>query len=175
MLKETLPIVQKFAQYGLDESRQSIELYHKWLSVWSFGLVGELGEAYKCLDSDDYDGLEEEIADFCWYTIALGLLLKEVPALSMTIIEPFSRTKEEKLEMLVQATLQGLMFTEKVKKYLRDYPKRSIEYIHGYKNPLIVLNGVFDFSNVADTLNAKLSRRYPNGFNPSDSANRIQP
>lgn len=169
MIERIRPIVQKFAQYGLDESKQSIELFHKWLDVWSFGLIGEIGEAYSALKQGDCQEFRMEVADICWYTVALELLLQDNALENIVFEDPMFKPEPN---LLLNAIVYGLQYTEKVKKYRRDYPERDISSVEGYQNPLMVLNGSFDFSTVAEDLEQKLSKRYPKGFTPQDSVNR---
>lgn len=174
------PIVKKYAQYGLDEAKQSTELFHKWLDVWSMGLVGEIGEAYKCFCVDKSlekaQKLQIEIADIYWYSIALDLLL-EKPYCQNVKLEKVIRncSDDEKTTAMIFSLVQATEFLETVKKYRRDYPERDINSILGYEKPLLTLSGVFDFSETSQILEEKLGKRYPNGFNPTDSINRDNP
>ena len=170
------PIVKKYAQYGLNEAKQSTELFHKWLDVWSMGLVGEIGEAYKYLGFEKAQELQAEIADICWYSIALDLLLEKTYCQNVELKE-VSRNFSigEKKTTMVSSLIKATEFLETVKKYRRDYPKRDINSILGYEKPLLTLSGVFDFSETPQILEEKLGKRYPNGFNPTDSINRDNP
>ncbi len=170
---KVLSIVEKTGKVGFDEAELSDELKIKWLTIWSMGLAGEIAEMYVECDQVNYDGMLDELADVCWYTVAIDKLLGRelVKKIEFIDYQEVCRRVHLKIEhprpikpLILGCMLIALRYTETAKKYAEHYPRRSIESVIGYHEPLVNLNGVLDFDNVADRLSTKLQKRYPNGF-----------
>jgi NTP pyrophosphatase (non-canonical NTP hydrolase) len=178
---KVLNVVLHTGKVGFDEAKLSDTLKTKWLTIWSMGLAGEIAEMYTECSNANYYKMLDELADVCWYTVAIDQLLERDAVKDIKFIDydVVCYHVQEKIEnpkpfkpVLIDAMLSALRYTETVKKYARDYPERALDSVVGYIDPILCMNGVLDFGGVGDTISNKLLKRYPNGFTPKDSVNR---
>ena len=160
-------IVSRTAQFGLTQAQESPQQFEKWLLIWACDIAGELGEY---IDSGD----TVEAGDVLWGITAMCLLL-DIPVES--VFSP-----DDRVRLLATGTrwsdilLRGLALLDSCKKVTRDgMDKRPIDRTKLTEQMQLIFQWIglhCDTSEALDALDAKLLKRYPNGFTPEDSVSR---
>lgn len=151
------------------------EKFNKWLSVWTLGLLGELGEVIEVLQRRCYsfDNVAREVGDVCWYTMALSMLLGDNYDFSgLSLKSKYFGLSEV---TVTEGLFKGLEFSEKVKKFVRDYPERGTVdnvTITGFEKPITLISPWFPLAIAIDAVDVKLRERFRTGFSASASVNR---
>ena len=161
-------IVRRTAQFGLTQAQESPQQFEKWLLIWACDIAGELGEY---IDSMDI----VEAGDVLWGLTALCLLM-DIPV--EEVLHPDEHvngiaTKLGLLEILIKAL--GLL--DVCKKITRDgIDKRPIDRTKLTEQMRLIFHWIdlqCDVDEALAAVDAKLLKRYPNGFTSEDSVNRI--
>jgi hypothetical protein len=140
--------------------------------IFTLGLTEEIAEAIDAFDNPGVSVVDfkTELADVVWYSIAIDLCLGFSLLDSYNVQIGAKPNNSHKffspLDALNAALHAAIKYQGKVKKYVRDYPNRHLLSISEYIVPLIILNDYFDLSDSYDLLEAKLGKRYPEGFDP---------
>ena len=161
-------IVRRTAQFGLTQSQESSQQFEKWLLIWACDIAGELGEY---IDSGDI----VEAGDVLWGITAMCLLL-DIPV--RLVFRQDERVKGimagyQNSEILVQA----LSLLDVCKKITRDgMAQRPIDRTQLTEHMQLLFHWLevhCDVDEALTAVDAKLLKRYPNGFTSEDSVNRI--
>lgn len=161
-------IVRRTAQFGLTQSQESPQQFEKWLLIWACDIAGELGEY---IDSGDI----VEAGDALWGITAMCLLLN-IPVEAVFSLD--DRIKGIMAGYQNSAILiQSLSLLDVCKKITRDgMDKRPIDRLQLTEHMQLLFHWLEVHCDVDEALNAvdaKLRKRYPNGFTSEDSVNRI--
>ena len=164
---KAIAIVHRTAQFGLTQSQESPQQFEKWLLIWACDIAGELGEY---IDSMDI----VEAGDVLWGLTALCLLL-DIPV--ETVFNPDDRLRGIMVGYQYSAILiQSLSLLDVCKKITRDgMDKRPIDRSQLTGRMQLLFHWLDSHCDVDEALNAveaKLLKRYPNGFTSEDSVNR---
>jgi NTP pyrophosphatase (non-canonical NTP hydrolase) len=172
--EKAFAVTKRTAEVGLLEAALSDENKAKWLLIWSCDIVGELGEAiYELEHSSMSTAALTEIGDIIWGVSAICLLLEIEPGklINCSIADEFD---------VKCAIVSGCEILDLSKKICRDtISKRPInlemkqKYINLINSFLFRMVGCFDFDKALGLVDAKLLARYPNGYTPEASVNRV--
>lgn len=170
-------VVARTAGHGLADQRNNKQQFHKWLAVWGMGLVGETKEAIEAFHHFGSDSQEfhDECGDVFWYIAANSMLLGS-PDLNWMTPSSFDAFDPSVNARLHKALYEAIDRLEVVKKIVRDdrfitqqiednlFESLAIVYSH--------LVNCCDFNRAIAAVEAKLLKRYPNGYSPEESINR---
>ncbi len=168
-------VVARTALHGLEDQRKDKTLFHKWLAVWGMGLTGEIKEAIDAFNI--FGGFSQEFHDECgdifWYVAANSMLLDSPDLTWMVASSAGDQTIDVKLHAALYVSIERL---ELVKKIVRDdrFITNQIEddlfdslwRIYAY------LVECCDFDRAIAAVEAKLLKRYPDGYSPERSIDR---
>jgi hypothetical protein len=161
LLLAATPIVQRTAQYGLNESLRSDDAKAKWLMIWVADAVAEYGEYIQSHEL-------VEVGDCLWGLTAVCLLI------GITEIDPDG--EEEGCATDIAYFLVGCELLDIAKKVLRDGVKnRPIDQaliIPKVIGMMGYLSRTYDSLQALRLLDAKLLKRYPDGYSAEASVNR---
>lgn len=169
---KVIQAVEVYGSTAFEESAKSQENYHKWLAIWSMGLVGEIGELVSALGTKPNSYVKEELADVTFYLVGLDKLIgfNYIANYSLPITDPFC----DKSFQSTNLVFSSIAYLEQIKKYLRDYPLRDVKDCSNLIKVYEQLCKIFYLDErVGHTLLNKLAKRYPNGyFDKTASVNR---
>jgi hypothetical protein len=164
-------MTKRTAQYGLDQAEFSDTELEKWLLIWSCDIVGELGEAISELNTLPHSKKAlTEVGDIIWGISAVSMLIGISPDKLMrhSVIKDFDPVK---------AIVSSCEILDKSKKICRDtIAEREIskDFFLGRINVFLYqIIGCFDFAEALALVDEKLKGRYPDGYTPKASVNRI--
>lgn len=170
-------VAKRTALHGLNQSSENASDRAKWFFVWCGDVAGELGEFLKFSHAALCEGeaLSEkalcEAGDVVWGISAIALLL-DIPADQLTPVEYYGDSSFEVI-------LGALELLEHGKKVCRDCPRRDIDLdlvIRQLRQVYAYLLEALDLRelNLAlELVDTKLKERYPNGYSPAASVNRV--
>lgn len=160
-------IVRRTAQFGLTQSQESPEQFERWLLIWACDVAGELGELFEAQSEHD---MITECGDVIWGMTALCLLL-EIPVKTAFdfCFNDASGSND--------ALLSALRLLDLCKKVCRDGQiQRPIDRAKITEHLNTIFKFICDIYPIDDALNAvnaKLLKRYPNGYSAEASVNRV--
>jgi hypothetical protein len=165
-LKNWYEIVERTASHGLEEAKESRESFNKWLAIWALDVVCE------CHEIETAKNLGEvinEVGDVMWGVAASAILLGMSEAL-LTDVNDIDKSivKDESLLDLCAR------YADLAKKTARDSREDTIALQQYLRLISIKIQAQFEPAQLClDAVDAKLKKRYPNGFNAADSINRV--
>jgi hypothetical protein len=160
-------IVQRTAKFGLIESQVSTRSFERWLLIWTCDIAGEIGEL---ASSGNAIEANTEAGDVIWGITALCLLL-EIPCPMVFTPEPIDTGLG-----MHDSIIESLLLLDYCKKICRD--GQHVRPIDKKKITLHLmtiwafLSANYDVDEALDLVNAKLLKRYPDGFSAEKSVNR---
>jgi hypothetical protein len=191
-------VVRRTAQYGLDQSKESREKLNFWLAIWSLDVICESHEVMGSLDNhpqelefsgfvinENDDGTEEilgfvkavpaitlECGDVIWGIAATGLLLG-IPENDIFPKAYIHKVQHDPFEIELMIGYAAL-YAEYAKKVARDSREIDIlTFAEKLRKVFLHLCRIVDPQDALMALDAKLWKRYPNGYTPHDSINRM--
>lgn len=160
-LKNWYKIVERTASHGLEDK----ENFHKWLTIWALDVVCECHEIQTAKNLGE---VINEVGDVMWGVAASAMLLGMDENLLTDVNEiDKSLVKDEDLLNLCAR------YADLAKKTARDCRTDYIPLRKYLRLISIKIQTQFEPAQLClDAVDAKLQKRYPNGFNAADSINR---
>lgn len=177
-------IVERTAQRGLMESKRSRQDCDRWLAVWSLEIVCEAIEVKQAIFHDLPDKYLVELGDVIWGIAAVGLLTGIPEA---EIFEGYADLVEERFARSMAAEILGTgkenalrlvdasgECSDYLKKVARDSRKidRDVICLH-LRRVVSVIRYLCDPLDALAAVDQKLRERFPDGYTPEASINRV--
>jgi NTP pyrophosphatase (non-canonical NTP hydrolase) len=167
--KRAETIVERTARLGLEKAKSSDHEFTRWLLIWASEVAGEMvGEVQG-------DNEITEVGDVLWGITALCLLLK-IP--TSEVFAPNHCEFELSGNLQYDALLEALLLLDYCKKVCRDgLELRPIDrnQIRIYLTKIFqCLNDYYAVDLALEAVDQKLQKRYPNGYTPEASVNRLE-
>jgi hypothetical protein len=169
-VQDNYAIVRRTAQYGLLQAGISRLYFEKWLAVWALDIVCEANEisieAQK-VDSS-VDSLMLEVGDVCWGIYAVALLC-EIGDLQVNDFD-------YRIANLVHCAATVSDYLKKVARDSRIIDKDVIrDKLQNLLSSVNIMYSHLGGVNAAMRLvDAKLRKRYPDGYKAEQSINRVE-
>ncbi len=173
ILQAGFQVVARTAQHGLIESSESDTEKARWFYIWTGDIAGELGEVMKLRSQgQDSEEILTEVGDAMWGICAVAMLndiepedlLSSLP--SYSVCGSFSQCLIKSLELLdygKKVCRDGIA----VRPIDREFVIEKLVLIYGW------LHFSYELEIAIALVDAKLWKRYPNGFTPEASVNRV--
>jgi NTP pyrophosphatase (non-canonical NTP hydrolase) len=168
-------IVRRTSSYGLAASQTSREEYYRWFLIWCSEISTELGELY---DHPTHARRSREalteLGDVLWGITAVCQLLQ------ITSLEFDLHDGQDIPDLHIDSISNSLQILNYAKKACRDGPDHRVIdslYVKVHLHILILqLTYIYGINSIKDAigfLDEKLKLRYPNGYTPQDSVQRV--
>lgn len=164
-LKNWYQIVYRTATFGLTESKFSRDYFNKWLAIWALDIICEYHEIQRAKNLGE---TIDEVGDVMWGVAASAMLL----GVDETHLIRFN---EVDVQMIKNLDLVDLCseYADLAKKTARDSRTDFTELKLKLRAIAIKIQADYYPAQLClDAVDAKLKKRYPNGFNAVDSINR---
>ena len=173
ILQTGFQVVSRTAKHGLVESNESDTAKEKWFYVWCGDIAGELGEVMKLRSTgQDSEEILTEVGDVVWGVCALAML-NNIESDDLTS----ALTLVTGCGSFNQCLMVSLELLDYGKKICRDgIANRPIDQKFVIEKLTLIygwLHFAYDLETAIALVDAKLWKRYPNGFNAKDSVNRV--
>lgn len=174
VLQKGFEIVERTARVGLDLSSASEEEKAKWFYIWCGDIAGELGEVSKLRDRPANDPqLLSEVGDVLWGVSAVAMICEITPS----DIYSVNIASHEQCHYLVDCILDSLDLLEHGKKVCRDgLSARPLDRAFVLRQLALIFDWIeshYNINSAFEAVNQKLLLRYPNGYTPKGSVNRV--
>jgi len=177
-------VVERTAQRGLMESKRSRQDCDRWMAIWSLDIVCEAIEVKDAIFNNRQDKYLVELGDVIWGIAAVGLLTG-VPEAEIfggyadLIEERFARsmvaeilgTGKENALRLVDAAGECADYLKKVARDSRAIDQDAI--CLQLRRVVSVVRYLCDPLEALAAVDQKLRERYPDGYTPEASINRV--
>jgi NTP pyrophosphatase (non-canonical NTP hydrolase) len=172
-LETGFKIVERTARVGLDLAEASLEKKARWFYIWCGDITGEIGEVIKLPSIPSHPKVLEEVGDVLWGISAIAMLCEITPQ-DIYAVHIEAHQEPSNLFDCVLQSLELLDYGKKVcrdglevRKLDRDFVLWQLALIYAF------IEAHYNIAMAFEAVNQKLLFRYPNGYTPQASVDRV--